>query len=69
MATARTTVLDDIVEQQNNPKNRITKMFGAPKQQEGGNLIAVAQNFYPGLKEDDAISSLDTLEFNFVFKM
>lgn len=73
IATARNTVLEDFIEQQNNkpqPKNRITKMLGFGNQQEGANLVSVAKNFYPALKnDDDVISSIEALEFNFVFKM
>jgi len=32
--------------------------------------VSVAKRFYPALKNDeDVISSIETLEFNFVFKM
>ncbi len=32
--------------------------------------MSVAKRFYPALKNDeDVISSIETLEFNFVFKM
>jgi hypothetical protein len=32
--------------------------------------VSVAKKFYPALKnDDDVISSIETLEFNFVFKL